>query len=308
MASKKLIEYSKLVLVESSKDYIYPFMRFTTSDNEDLTVFITPEKTLKDLASEFSEHKFGNIQFYNVDGSIVSSTTSVIDAVSDPLILKLDSYRAYSIFNLKSASEFLTPEQRFLANKFRENSMSLRSAELFGIFNNYFSKELEKINSEEVHNHEIESLGKIATLQLTNQIQSRKHYLIALMNSIKANYSYQLQKKQDLEQAANKHANRVMWSFFGTIALQFAAVQYGTYVVYSWDIMEPITCLMGMGDACIGYFFWINCNKQDYSLEGIHNYFYSKKLSKLYKKNNLSQEETQKIDSIVNDLERKLYT
>jgi len=45
-------------------------------------------------------------------------------------------------------------------------------------------------------------------------------------------------------------------------------IQYGTYIAFSWDIMEPITCGMTLGDTIVGYFFWIWSGKP-YSLEGL---------------------------------------
>ena len=38
----------------------------------------------------------------------------------------------------------------------------------------------------------------------------------------------------------------------------------GTYVLFSWDIMEPITCMLGVLDLIIGYVYWMSSNK-DYS-------------------------------------------
>ena len=58
-------------------------------------------------------------------------------------------------------------------------------------------------------------------------------------------------------------------TLFTTImCLQFGLVQYGTYVAFSWDIMEPITCCMTLLDAIYCYFFWLYCGKP-WDLDGI---------------------------------------
>lgn len=43
-------------------------------------------------------------------------------------------------------------------------------------------------------------------------------------------------------------------SFF--VLCQAAFTQYGSYVSYSWDIMEPIVCFFGTVDMFLAYLFW----------------------------------------------------
>lgn len=71
---------------------------------------------------------------------------------------------------------------------------------------------------------------------------------------------------------------------------QFALVQYGTYVAFSWDIMEPITCTMTLGDAIIGYFFWLITGRP-YSLADVRANYYEKLLKKSMAKNNIDYEQ-----------------
>jgi hypothetical protein len=60
--------------------------------------------------------------------------------------------------------------------------------------------------------------------------------------------------------------------------------QYGTYVAFSWDIIEPITCLMTLSDALIAYFFWLRTGRP-YEISGLARHFKEKKLDKAIKKN-----------------------
>jgi len=39
-------------------------------------------------------------------------------------------------------------------------------------------------------------------------------------------------------------------------------MQYGTYVMFSWDIMEPIACCLEALDLVLAYTFWISTNKE----------------------------------------------
>ncbi len=111
--------------------------------------------------------------------------------------------------------------------------------------------------------------------------------------------------KSNIEHEAEIHAKRKVFSLFYIIAAQFALVQYGTYILFSWDIMEPITCAMTLGDACLAYFFWMR-TKSSYTLSGIFNHFYLKRKNKLAKRENFNQENYEKIETALNILKKRI--
>ena len=76
-----------------------------------------------------------------------------------------------------------------------------------------------------------------------------------------------------LSSKAEQHAVRRARQFVSIFVLQFFLTQYGTYIMFSWDIMEPITCAMTLGDAVLGYLFWM-WSKRGYEASSIHEYIY----------------------------------
>jgi hypothetical protein len=74
-----------------------------------------------------------------------------------------------------------------------------------------------------------------------------------------------LHELKDIEQRSFVTARRTMLSFTSMFITQFLLIQYGTYISFSWDIMEPITCGMTLGDAVLAYLFWI-WSKRPYSI------------------------------------------
>jgi len=82
-------------------------------------------------------------------------------------------------------------------------------------------------------------------------------------------------------------------------------VQYGTYIAFSWDIMEPITCGMTLGDAICSYFFWI-WSKRPYSVAGLKEFFYERKKAKLIKKNNLDYDNFLKTEEAIRIIKNRL--
>ena len=87
----------------------------------------------------------------------------------------------------------------------------------------------------------------------------------------------------DIEKRADKISKNVVLGFFSIILSQYILVTYGTYIAFSWDIMEPITCAMTLGDAICAYFFWI-WSKKPYSIAGLREFFFERKKKKLIKK------------------------
>ena len=78
--------------------------------------------------------------------------------------------------------------------------------------------------------------------------------------------------------------------FVSIISFQFFLSQYGTYVAFSWDIMEPITACLSLSDAIAGYVFWLWTGKP-WDLDSLRNHFYEKALAKNFQKHNINRHE-----------------
>jgi len=90
----------------------------------------------------------------------------------------------------------------------------------------------------------------------------------------------------EIEQKADRSMRRALWTFASVFVTQFALVQYGTFLAFSWDVMEPITCGMTLGDSLCAYLFWI-WSKRPYSLDGLREHFFERKRQRLIKRNRL---------------------
>ena len=88
---------------------------------------------------------------------------------------------------------------------------------------------------------------------------------------------------------ASARSSRTGAGFAFVMVSQFALVQYGTYVAFSWDIMEPITCGMTLFDAILCYYFWLWTGKP-WDVDGLRSHFYERALSKKLRKRNIDRE------------------
>ena len=91
------------------------------------------------------------------------------------------------------------------------------------------------------------------------------------------------------KEEANLTAKRYGLSFASIIVFQFFLSQYGTYIAFSWDVMEPITAIVTLSDAMCGYFFWLWAGRP-WSLDQIRIHFFNRRVDRLLKKNHLDKQ------------------
>ena len=75
--------------------------------------------------------------------------------------------------------------------------------------------------------------------------------------------------------------------------------------MFSWDIMEPITCVMTLGDAVIGYLFWM-WTKKGYEANSVHKFFFERKMKKLIKKSKFDLERYNMVKDSISIIKKRL--
>ncbi len=114
-----------------------------------------------------------------------------------------------------------------------------------------------------------------------------------------------LKRLGEIEKDSDRSARRALWGIASIFVSQFAMIQYGTYIAFSWDIMEPITCGMTLGDAVCGYFFWIWSGKP-YTLDGLKEHFYKRKQLKMIKKHGIDYENYLKTEEAIKIIKARI--
>ena len=88
----------------------------------------------------------------------------------------------------------------------------------------------------------------------------------------------------NLKEQANVASHRTANAFLTAFCVQYALTQYGTYVAFSWDIIEPFCCTMTLADSLLAYCFWI-WSGQPYDMDGLKRFYFYRRLKKMAKKN-----------------------
>ena len=302
-----LFKNSQVLRIQSSETSAFPYFTLPSPKGKQLFE-IDPKHSLKDLKAEISS-KFStdDINFYSIDGSRLSLNSSLLDSTIDPLNIKIGQNNMYTLYNLNKDQLYLTPSQRALVQHYeKEKNLSKQEAEVIGALNYYILNELQESSANQISSEAFSLIVKNAILQYGAQISHQKQVFEAQLELTRSQFKYELIIHEEAMKKAEIHANKMIKRFFYIILAQFSAVQYGTYHLYSWDIMEPITCMMGMGDVCLGYLFWLLCGKKEYGMEGIKDYFFEKKYKKIIKRKGLSFEEIKAIQTTIQNIENRI--
>eukprot|EP00921_Rhytidocystis_pertsovi_P015131 GHVQ01024187.1.p1 GENE.GHVQ01024187.1~~GHVQ01024187.1.p1 ORF type:complete len:474 (+),score=94.78 GHVQ01024187.1:783-2204(+) len=91
------------------------------------------------------------------------------------------------------------------------------------------------------------------------------------------------QLKSRLDLRAARLANMSVWSTVSVFAVQWVLMFFGTYYVFSWDIMEPLTYFLGAANAIAAYTFTAIVRK-DYSAMTFRDALHKRSKSKQYRK------------------------
>ena len=107
--------------------------------------------------------------------------------------------------------------------------------------------------------------------------------------------------RESIEQSFKRKSQRRVKFLYSIILAQMAFTQYGTYVKYSWDVMEPICCLFGIFDSILAYMFWM-ANNSDYNLEKFEQKYIDINTNKYFSKYFNSQQQMEDIDRMITHL------
>lgn len=110
---------------------------------------------------------------------------------------------------------------------------------------------------------------------------------------------------EEVDRRARRVARTFAFASISLFASEWVLVAYGTYAVYSWDIMEPITYLLGLMDCVIAYTFFLTI-RADYSPSGLREAVLARARKRQARKLGWDAEKFEAATADVARLERRL--
>jgi len=125
------------------------------------------------------------------------------------------------------------------------------------------------------------------------------------LNNLRSAYDPLCHLKSKLDKRAASTVGLWSWGSVAIFASQWLGIAYGTYWLYSWDIMEPITYLMGAFDGICAYTFYAIV-KADYSSSSYAEAIVNRRRRKLYRKHHLDAALFEELGKRIQRLEEQL--
>jgi hypothetical protein len=100
----------------------------------------------------------------------------------------------------------------------------------------------------------------IKTGALDANIRSQTHSQFLQVLKKKKNFYDQI--KADIYSSYKAKSHKRLKRLYYLIGFQIAFTQWGTYYKYSWDIMEPLTCLFAVLDTFLAYVYWLSTHSE----------------------------------------------
>ncbi|KAF2196108.1 putative calcium uniporter protein, mitochondrial [Delitschia confertaspora ATCC 74209] len=110
----------------------------------------------------------------------------------------------------------------------------------------------------------------------------RTYYLRMRLRKTSKRISAMAEIKKQCDELAHKSAQHVAMGGFGILVGWWGAVYYLTFQTsYGWDVMEPVTYLVGLSTLVAGY-VWFLYHNREVSYRSAMNFTISRRQSKLY--------------------------
>lgn len=128
---------------------------------------------------------------------------------------------------------------------------------------------------------DIEGAGEAIMVGVPS-FRDRTHYLRTRLRKAAKKIHDMTSLKRDCDIAAHKSAQRLATAGFGGIAAWWCMVYYLTFKTdYGWDVMEPVTYLVGLSAVMLGY-LWFLYHNREVSYRSALNLTISRRQNKLY--------------------------
>jgi len=274
------------------------------------TISLDEKVTLKQFKDSIIK-QYPNIDRVHVyDEKLVeyadSSPTALL--TSENFLLKLNeewySINADTEHPLFSTESKHTLNQRAINTFCQTSGLTSRQSAILTKFVSNMIEDIHQNNQKTIDKHQIELVLEKTIMHHAIEAKQDVETINKKLEYLREKLKKYEEAKKAVDDKLLAKARRRLKYFFSFVFAQIMAIQYGTYVAFSWDIMEPITCLLGIFDLIVAYSFWLFTNNP-YSFKAIERRFVEKRKARFYKKDELDLEELEEINKLIANLEAR---
>eukprot|EP01017_Pseudomicrothorax_dubius_P007847 TRINITY_DN12506_c0_g1_i1.p2 TRINITY_DN12506_c0_g1~~TRINITY_DN12506_c0_g1_i1.p2 ORF type:complete len:376 (+),score=93.56 TRINITY_DN12506_c0_g1_i1:23-1129(+) len=240
-----------------------------------------------------------------------SDSTPMAAVLNDDFYLRLNDNEMYSVLLAVNASVFYDM-QRYNLDEIPLNQVCRKlgqSSMDTAVITKFLAKSLRYVesataNENTVTRDELRYLLEKAMMSIASERRSGSEVLLKKKEVLTKKLALLLENKTEADRILAAKGRRKVKLLATAMFIQMALVQYGTYVAFSWDIMEPLTCLLGIFDLFVAYSFWL-WTDMPYSLEAVQQRFIERNRTRVYRRQRVETEEILQCREMLDYLERK---
>lgn len=249
-----------------------------------------------------------NIEVLSRDGIPFHDCTPVKHILEDSFSLVLNNTDHFMVLKFAEEDIFDNDFQRArdipTMQMLRELGCTQAKRSILSNFANQVIDEILKVKSSEgkINGHTLQKIieGKIQADSL--RIKTEVDRIEQMLKVLYQKKSSILEIKGAVEEKFAARSRRRLKALYSLIMFQMLFTQWGTYVKYSWDVMEPICNLFAIFDSILAYSYWLAKN-DDYSLGSFEKSFIESKTEQTLNKKFKISDQLSDIEAMINHLE-----
>ncbi|KAM3145462.1 hypothetical protein pb186bvf_002506 [Paramecium bursaria] len=226
------------------------------------------QKQISDVTSVSVHYNVGNHQYQ------YAAATPLFLVIQEDMVIRLNQNENYVVLNevdkppiIDTTTEYPIT-QHPIQEYFADVAVTSRTRTVLSHFIQKMLNEIEKNQAQQYDKNILNLIVKKVILKLGNNSKAQKALIeqeISFLRQKEVRLSaLKREAEKELEQ---KHQTQLQKIYFYLIS-QIIFTQYGTYWVWGWGVMEPITYMIGIFDLIIAYIFWMRTTKA-YSFENV---------------------------------------
>ncbi len=279
--------------------------------------YVNDEKLLFDEKEGLADFKIAymtrhpsvfNIQVLSREGIPFHDCTPIKHIMEDSFSIVLNNTDHFMVLKFADEDIFDNDFQRArdipTLQMLKELGCTQAKRSILSNFANQVIDEVLKVKNSQgkINGHTLQKIieGKVQADSLRIKMELDKiEQMLKVLYQKKASI---LEIKSAVEEKFSARSKRRLKALYSLIIFQMMFTQWGTYVKYSWDVMEPICNLFGIFDSILAYSFWLAKN-DDYSLEKFEKSFIESRTERTLNKKFKISEQLNDIEAMINHLE-----
>ena len=277
--------------------------------------------SLSDLASDimnrFSGSGLRQIRFFAPDGAEISQQTTFKNLFEVPFFqmkiqMSNEQTEEFNIltqynFSLSNVKYTLSPEQKPYYDECKQAGMTDKQAVEIARFTARLHQllDMEGAQAKELTQKDLMIYVREALSQQASDIRTERSVLEEELRLLKQQLRPLEQIQQQCWRQGAVSAKKWTYGFVGAMLTQFSLTQYGTYVAFSWDIIEPITCCLSYSDTFLAFMFFVQTGRL-WDIQGLTQYFQERKFSSTVKRQSLDMNKIGETKKAIEIIEKRL--